>query len=172
MTAIMLDLETMGNGPNAAIVAIGACYFDANGIGDTFYQVVSLESSVQCGGIMDAPTVLWWMGQSDAARRQFENPGVPIVESLLSFASWCDPDAEVWGNGAAFDNVILASAYRRTNLPIPWKFWNDRCYRTVKSRSSVPMPPRKGTAHNALDDAINQAYHLIAIDASVNNHHS
>lgn len=27
MQNIMLDLETMGNGPDAAIVAINACYF-------------------------------------------------------------------------------------------------------------------------------------------------
>jgi len=172
MSAIMLDLETMGNGPGAAIIAIGACYFGKHGVGETFYRIVSLESSVQCGGIMDASTVLWWMQQGDAARTEFSRKGVEIVTALIEFAAWCDPDAEVWGDGAAFDNVILASAYRRMNLPIPWKFWNDRCYRTVKSRSNVPMPPRKGTAHNALDDAINQAYHLIAIDASVNNHHS
>ena len=39
---IMLDLETMGTGPNAAIVAIGAVAFDlqAGTIGDHWYRWV------------------------------------------------------------------------------------------------------------------------------------
>lgn len=168
MTAVMLDLETMGNGPNAAIIAIGACEFGPAGIGRTFYEIVSLESSVLCGGVIDASTVLWWMKQSDAARSAFERPGVTLPLALSRFTAWIAPDSEVWGNGAAFDNVILASAYRRLNVEPPWKFWNDCCYRTVKKRSAVPQPARQGVAHNALDDAIHQARHLMAIDNPVN----
>ena len=39
MKGVMLDLETMGNGSNAAITAIGAVEFDTetNLIGDKFY---------------------------------------------------------------------------------------------------------------------------------------
>lgn len=70
-------------------------------------------------------------------------------------------DAEVWGNGASFDNVILRGAYARNSTPAPWAWWNDRCYRTIKAlHREVPME-RLGTHHNALDDAISQALHLI-----------
>jgi len=45
----------------------------------------------------------------------------------------------------------------------PWYFWNDRCYRTMKSLyPQIPME-RDGVHHNALDDAISQARHLMAI---------
>ena len=68
MTHIMLDLETMGNSSNAAITAIGAVKFDiANGITDSFYLKVDLESAVALGGKMDPSTVIWWLGQNDAA---------------------------------------------------------------------------------------------------------
>jgi len=70
-------------------------------------------------------------------------------------------NVRVWGNGAAFDNVILASAYRQANITQPWLFWNDRCYRTVKALSPAVTMQRNGTHHNALDDAESQARHLI-----------
>jgi len=49
MLDVMLDLETMGNGSSAAIIAIGAVEFDMveGTLGNEFYSVVDLDSSVQ-----------------------------------------------------------------------------------------------------------------------------
>lgn len=170
MQDVMIDLETMGKGPNAAIVAIGAVEFDiqTQQIGYRFYMVVDLESSVESGGEMDASTVMWWLKQSDEARARLSVPGEPIVVALRQFASWMKDranldDVRVWGNGATFDNVILASAYRRSKIPQPWQFFNDRCYRTVKADHPEVKIKRIGTHHNALDDAESQARHLIAM---------
>ena len=61
------------------------------------------------------------------------------------------------------EKLGLGDAYDRAMRHRPWKFWNDRCYRTIKSmHPEVPMP-RTGTHHNALDDAKTQALHLMAI---------
>lgn len=165
MEDVMLDLETMGNGPLAAIVAIGAVEFDAaeGTVGRKFYEVVSLESSVRAGGVMDASTVLWWLQQSESARSAFARDGINLPLALQRFSAWLDPDARVWGNGAAFDNVILASAYRNLSLPVPWKFWNDRCYRTVRMMHPEVEMTRRGVHHNAVDDAESQAVHLMQI---------
>ena len=167
---IMLDLETMGTGPNAAIVAIGAVAFDLQSgtIGDRFYRVVDLGTSVDMGGEIDADTVLWWMKQSDDARAMFARDGAALSEALADFSLWLSahgvPDnVRVWGNGAAFDNVILSSAYRSSTRMQPWRHWNDRCYRTVKSLYPDVKLERVGTHHNAVDDAESQARHLIAM---------
>lgn len=167
---VMLDLETMGNGPNAAITAIGACVFDVpnSAFDDTFYTVVNLQSSVEAGGIMDASTVLWWLKQDEFARKEFERKGKPMARALQSFADWLEDlgdrkTVRIWGNGAAFDNTILAAAYRRLSIPQPWEYWNDRCYRTVKSMFPTVKIERAGTHHNALDDAIHQARHMFAV---------
>jgi exodeoxyribonuclease VIII len=45
----------------------------------------------------------------------------------------------------------------------PWRHWNDRCYRTVKSLYPDVKLERVGTHHNAVDDAESQARHLIAM---------
>lgn len=170
MADVMLDLETMGNGPRAAIVAIGAVVFDPDTaqLGQFFYRPVSLESSVRMGGEMDPATVLWWLQQPDAARALFALPcAQQLPVALQDFSSWLHSVAgdrpRIWGNGAAFDNVILAQAYRACGLDQPWRFSGDRCYRTVKAmHTNVPMA-REGIHHHALDDAISQATHLMAM---------
>ena len=172
MNDVMLDLETMGNGPDAAIVAIGAVEFDlaAQRIGERFYVAVDLASAVASGGAMDASTVLWWMKQSDAARAAFDVNGEPIAAALGQFAVWMEgrgkrDDLRVWGNGAGFDNVVLSSAFRRIGMKQPWPFRNDRCYRTVKAKHPEVKMQRVGTHHNAVDDAESQARHLMAMMA-------
>ena len=63
MNNLMLDLETMGNTSDSAIIAIGACYFDpkTGKIEGEFYKEISLESAVKYGGKVDPSTVVWWM---------------------------------------------------------------------------------------------------------------
>jgi exodeoxyribonuclease VIII len=169
MRDVMLDLETMGNGPDSAITAIGAVCFDPVGgtVGAGFYRVVDLASSVASGGVMDPATVLWWMQQSDAARAEFARPGCALAPTLVNFRSWllsqAGKDVLVWGNGAAFDNVVLAGAYRRAGLPVPWSYKNDRCYRTVAALAPQVARPEVGERHNAADDAEAQARHLIEV---------
>lgn len=170
---IMLDLETMGNGPTAAIVAIGAVCFDleAGELGPTYYNRVSLEDAARHGGTIDASNVLWWLKQSDEARYELTRNDVAeisLFRALESFSVWirqhADEDVAVWGNGASFDNVILRSAYERCAArPAPWKWRNDRCYRTIKAERPDTPCERIGTHHHAMSDAITQARHLIAI---------
>lgn len=165
MAHVMIDLETMGTHYNAPIVAIGACVFTEDGLGETFYQPISLASAVEHGAEMDPNTVIWWMQQSDDARNEVILASGDMTEALAGFRRWIESLGElegVWGNGASFDNVILTQAYRRQGENAPWPFFKDRCYRTVKSFSKVKME-RVGTHHNAVDDALSQAAHLIRI---------
>lgn len=176
MKHIMLDLETMGNGNNSAVVAIGACEFDPHAIGvgilatERFYVQASLQSAVEAGMQMDPSTVLWWLQQSDVARKStFEGDAiVPLGDACYRFGNWVygigDPkDIAVWGNGATFDNIIIRSAFKAVGLPLPWGFRGDKCYRTVINLLPAERQPvfeRSGTAHNALDDAVTQALYL------------
>lgn len=165
---VMLDLETMGTSPDAAIVAIGAVTFEpADGTCPArYFQPVQLETAVAAGGTIDPGTVQWWMRQSDAARAVLQG-GAPIVDALVGFAAWladaADGDVQVWGNGADFDNVILSRAYTRARMARPWRTYANRCYRTAKNlRPEVPLH-RIGVHHHAADDAASQAMHLMAI---------
>lgn len=163
---VMVDLETLGNRSNSVIISIGAVAFDldkSETFTDTFYSVVEAQSCVDAGLQMDASTVLWWMKQSDQARKAFEAIGSPIYDTLLGFANWYPKGAKFWGNGATFDNVILSNAYAACKMKKPWGYADDRCYRTVKTLYPDVKAERVGTYHNAVDDAVTQAKHLVAI---------
>jgi exodeoxyribonuclease VIII len=163
----MLDLETLGNAPGCVIVAVGAVQFGCGVIKDEFYRRVDAESCVNYGLKLDVATVLWWMKQSDKARAELNKPGESLPKVLIDFFEWLDnPDVELWGNGADFDNQILAAAYRACELNLPWKFWNNRCYRTIKA-NYAHIPPDKKNGHNALEDARNQAEHLMKLVPSL-----
>ena len=162
---VMLDLETMGTRPGSVIVSVGAIEFDPQSarLGRTFYQTCSIKSAVDVGLAMDPETVAWWLDQNDNARAELVKAKGDLKSVLTAFTHWLyhgGPDVRLWGNGADFDNALLAEAYRRVNNPIPWKFWNNRCYRTMKSLFPNVKLVREGTHHNALDDAIHQAKHL------------
>ena len=166
---VMIDLETMGTRANAAIVAIGAVRFDREATtidANKFYELVDLQSSLAAGLEVTGDTVMWWLQQSEEARAEFKKGGLPLFTAIQRLAEWISrvPNTKVWGNGAGFDNPILETAYSKLGLEAPWKFWNSRCYRTMKNEfPQVPMIKREGTYHCAVDDADTQATHLLDI---------
>lgn len=171
---IMVDLETMGTQHNAAIVSIGAVVFDKDkGLGEEFYTAVALQSCARYGLTVTPNTIMWWLKQGQEARDAITaDTAVDIKAALEAFTEFArrqgEEGAVIWGNGATFDNVILRSAYEQTQLPAPWKFWNDRCYRTLKGLyPEVKLPDRGGVHHNALDDAKYQAECAIKILRSI-----
>lgn len=161
MSEVMVDLETLGNGSNAVIIAIGAVAFEPSSgqITSEFYVNVDPQSCVDAGLKMDVSTVMWWMKQSDEARAAFTKPSVPLEVALQMFKEWYPQGAGMWGNGATFDNVILSNAYTLAGINRPWHFMKDRCYRTLKALRPDIKQDRVGTHHNALDDAKYQALH-------------
>lgn len=176
---VMVDLETMGKKNNAPIVAIGAVVFDpaTGSIGESFYKVVCLESSVNWGAVIDPSTVIWWLKQSSEARSAIVNDdAIPLQDALLQFREFVSDNvaggskkAQVWGNGASFDNSILRSSYDCIAEDYPWEYWNDRDVRTmVKLGQAISFDPKttipfEGSRHNALADAIHQARYVSAI---------
>ena len=168
MKHIMIDLETMSCEADAAIVAIGAVKFDPvkGVVGESFYTVVDLGSSVVNGGQIGADTVMWWMMQSEEARKALCAETRNIGTVLAELSGWMGDRKEtvVWGNGAAFDLPILSSAFRRMKMVEPWRHYNERCYRTIsKLFPNIPKPDFAGVKHNAEDDARNQAIHVCEI---------
>lgn len=160
----MIDLETLGKTPGSIVVALGAVKFGPEGLGETFYSRIDAASCERLGMRMDVSTVEWWLKQEDEARQEIVKPGRPVEEVLNHYAYWMgSQNLAVWGNGATFDNVILADAYRRAGIALPWNFWNDRCYRTLKALRDDVKIERTGTHHNALDDARSQAEHAVRI---------
>jgi hypothetical protein len=208
MQHVMLDLETLSTQANAAIIAIGACWFDPHGeqfkeepvshsavekpeyaslFPLCFERTIDIQSCIDAGFAVSGSTLKWWMEQGDEARRYAFSGETGLREALNDFTDFLtmvscnwpqsgDSPVQrdkvcIWGHGAAFDNVILANAFRQMGYEQPWGYSHDRCNRTFvaewKERGINPELVRVGTFHNALDDAITQALHMQRINAAV-----
>lgn len=169
-THIMIDLETLDTRSTAVVIAIGIVAFALNGtIRGDFYCRLNIDDQLSSGRTVSGSTLSWWMTQSEEARRQnFSGETKKLIDGLrlcADFVRAVDP-AGVWGNGANFDNAILASLFMSQSLPVPWAFYKDRCYRTVSSMYPSIKRAQGGTHHNALDDAHSQVVHLAMMLAS------
>ena len=176
---IMIDLETLSTQPNAHILSIGAVAFSMDkGIVDEFYYCLGIGKQDRH---VSLATVAWWMGQSLEARKVFEDPLDGCLPSALmrlhDFCSRSTLDGVcsrgtldgVWAKGPSFDLVILENAYKQYGINCPWPFWAHRDVRTIEfifqsmgGLKSV-LGTKRGTAHNALDDARVQAQDVIGM---------
>lgn len=172
----MLDLETLDTKASAAILSIGVVFFDPDNpgvLGTKLHEFVSIDSNLSAGRTVSGSTLLWWMDQDVLARKRMlegQQAAVPLPVALAKATALLDHNTYVWGNGAAFDNAILANAYESCDMQVPWHFRNDRCFRTIKQLNlDVRAPSYDGVEHDALDDAIRQALHLQMIFQKLKN---
>lgn len=179
MTHVMVDLETMGNNPEAPIIAIGAVFFDpgTGKTGEEFYQIVSLESAMEFGAKPDAATIIWWMKQSAEARAAITGgDAISLMDAIDNLDEFIHTNSangikyvQLWGNGSSFDNVILRRAYEQVGAELSVPFWNDRDVRTIVELGKVVginpryQIPFEGDMHNALADARHQVKYVSAI---------
>lgn len=171
MNNIMVDLETLGTRPGCIVMSIGAVEFDETGTGREFYVEISQDSSRLFGLHADPGTQSWWRKQSDEAKEviwRTQDGGKKLPAALEQFSLWARDIAGmnnlfVYGDGALFDNLIMVECYRVCGIFPPWRFWNDRCYRTLKAIGQHIAVERSGLYHHALDDARVQAVHAAKI---------
>ncbi|URQ88230.1 3'-5' exoribonuclease [Pseudoalteromonas sp. SCSIO 43088] len=171
----MLDLETMGLEPKAAILSIGIVPMNlaARKIGEGFYTRVNLESCQKLGMNIDANTVLWWLQESQEARDEFKAnyAHTHITTALAAVSRFISKQAgdtmmdqiRVWGNGSMMDNALLRAAYDMADKPIPWLYSGDMCFRTLRALAPNVERVKPEIAHHALSDAEAQAKTLFAI---------
>lgn len=159
MKHLMLDLETLGNKPGAAIKQIGWALFDERSVILSGLIHLDLQSCLDSGLVADASTIEWWMQQSKAARAAMAKPGVRLSAALDELDTvWRIVGAtQVWAKPPGFDIAILDVAYRKLGRTAPWPHNKVRCMRTL-----LDLVPRGRTfepevLHNAEHDAIAQA---------------
>jgi len=159
----MLDIETLGIEPGAAILSIGACTFDTEGVGETFEVSVDLESCQARGLKIDADTLQWWLTQDEAARDVLTG-GAALPTALSELRHFLDTNDydELWANSPKFDMAHLEAAYDALGWMVPWDFYELRDVRTVQALPGAVEIEQDGTTHDALDDAVYQAREVAA----------
>ncbi len=174
MKHVMIDLETLGIGPDCVIAQVAAvqfCPFTGR-FGERFNMHADIET--QPLRQIDPSTVLWWMRQSEDARRHFVEgqEEAPTLRYVLDhFHDWMEKtfppvpskfhcSAEgVWSHGATFDIPILTNAMIR----VPWHYRVVRDTRTLfdLAKLNFQVVSHTGVHHDALDDARTQAQAVV-----------
>ena len=165
---VMIDIETLSTQVDAVILSVGICIFNKDGeILGKGLRNINVEEQKEAGRHVDEKTLAWWGKQSDEAKKVLFTKDKLGTYDFVVWLNMCFESYDVqyvWGNGSDFDNVILNNFIVKTVGRMPlWKFYNNRCYRTLKNLYKGVEFERVGEHHNALDDAITQTNHLIAI---------
>jgi hypothetical protein len=164
---VMVDIETLGLDPGAAILSIGAVRFDTDGLGATFERNIDLESCQEAGLTIDASTLEWWL-QQDADAQHVLTGGESLADALEAFAEFYAFADEIWANSPAFDCEHLAAAYDAVDKTVPWEYYEQRDVRTITNLPVAPDIEQEGTEHDALDDAKYQATVVAETLAAIN----
>jgi hypothetical protein len=153
---LMVDIEGLGTGPDAAILTIAAQSFDPFGTGyydRHYYARITLES--QENRCIQDDTLAWWATQPLAQKEAFaEDNRVPLDQALDELYRLAWQHDYIWAQGPTYDINILEHAYKSYNKTQPWQFYRIRDSRTVLSLwPGRPVPP---TSHHALEDTRKQ----------------
>ena len=164
---VMWDIETLGTRANSIVLSIGAVKFDpldtVGSFGEEFYAVLSIEDQQEKYRVSDKSTISWWTRQPKEAQEHCfsicDSKRAPVADVLVDLSTFLMGDYVPWGNGSDFDNTIIADLFKCFGEEVPWDFWNNRCFRTLKStfRHLVREPAFEGIKHHALHDAKHQA---------------
>jgi hypothetical protein len=161
----MVDLETLDTRDSAVILSIGAVLFNRTRIISEFYQEVNIDDQLKRGRTISGRTLQFWFDQSPEAQKVFteNDAALRLPGALASLAGWLSKageDYEIYSNGATFDLCVLQHAYDQLELPTPWTYRQERCFRTLRSMFPHVVPQAEPKVlHNALDDARAQALH-------------
>jgi len=152
----MLDIETLGTGPDAPVLSAAVVFFDPE-TEKTFEQAKFIFNvTLQTTRVIDFTTVTWWINQSPEARAHWMN--VKEYNTLEQFVQFCETHSKVtwWANSPAFDEVIMSSLLRDADERVPWKFWTWRDVRTIRNFLFNQTKPNNNNVHDPLADCLAQ----------------
>jgi len=165
----MVDIETLGIHADSVMLTIAAIQFDleSGDMGMSFSRTVDIEDQVRRGRTITGDTLKWWLAQNPETLKLNMRAPVPLESALYDFGEFIyDNDLQfVWANGIAFDLAILKHAYRSIPLPLPWAYYNERDYKTIRELFAAPSIVLEDTSikHNALADCKFQIQYLCEV---------
>lgn len=161
-----IDIETLHTRRGGIVLSIGAAE-EINGvITRNFYSPLNMTQSQAMGLSIDEDTLKWWLQTNSDLFRDTVLGGLTVDNGyvMANFAEWINPDTYVWGNSHSFDCTLLQPYWEYFGMQEPWKYYNERCFRTIKNEwKEVEAPEFMGVKHNALHDAMHEATWLIKI---------
>lgn len=171
---LMIDLETLDTAPTALVLSAGWAWFDRNGIHSS--SSMRFDHYLQHNGqdrTVSLDTIRWWHKQTTPMPESKHSFDVRMLNRELQrthpyYGTEHPVDLSthlVWSNSPSFDCVILRSWAERLRHALPWKFYQERDFRTlvylVDKAAGVGKAERRSAQHDAEQDARDQAQFMI-----------
>jgi hypothetical protein len=157
---VMVDIETLGTTPGAAVLEIAAATFSFDGEKDDklFTVEIDLLSSLAAGLTVEKETAAWHLSKDYPGHLR----GKPLRAALIELSAWLGahaPAASVWAWGMDFERSMLEAAFAAVGLPLPWPYYRGLDARTVWA-SAYPNEKHGPRKHRAADDVTDQIIDL------------
>lgn len=168
---IIVDLETASlNTYSGKVLQIGVFAVQPN----ASYSAV-IDDYL---GKHDEDTLHWWKVQSPALYNYVTEPTNSAERALVNVTDFIDrhrrntSNLYIWGNSSTFDLTLLSNLYMRYTKKVPWKYYEERCLRTIFDVMKISDEQRLQAIqytqqlntdsptwqkHNALFDAVYEA---------------
>ena len=157
-TNYMIDFETLDTTPTALILSLGICRFDKHGPDDKFYVEFNRHQSDRT---VSEATIVWWTAQGNIPTGATDlDYGIRDALVFMDSHRYNPGDSiEVWAKGTDFDIVIFNNILQQLKLKPVWRYNAVSDMRTLKKyNSDIILPYVNLNSHNALEDAMYQAY--------------
>jgi len=146
----MADVETLGTMQNAVVISFALVPFDLDDSESNFQPftgILPAQFQLDAGRKIDASTLMFWLGQSDAAKLQLlqslalESDDLP--DTLKAMSSWISAlmessiEFQFWGFGDGFDSGIVRHLMTTNGVKWPVPYRAPRDLRTLIEESGL-----------------------------------
>ena len=183
---VMIDIETLDTGRQAAVYQIAACYTAADGQVVTFNKYLNWKGQLLNGRKVSKETLKYHIENNpdnflNMLSENWED-NYAVLSSLCNFINSIEGEFKIGANSPSFDIIILEDLLRNYSfegLPERVKFWNILDFRTIKSlfskedyneikKQALDEIPFEIKEHNFHDAGIDSMVQMIELDIMKN----
>jgi hypothetical protein len=159
---LMIDIETTGQNPGCKVLSLGAYGFNRLGNPVEFYVRFDAAKMDADGLTDDQATMDFWSRQGREAFEEAFSGKTEPANGIGEFKHWFisnfstdyKDSFRVWACGLDFDFPILKHFFKNYGYALPWQFWTQYDYRTIKNIfARIKADECNVAKHTALEDA-------------------
>ena len=127
-THAMIDIETLGTGPDAVVLSVGAVKFNPYNNQEphvkTLWKPDIDQQTAANRSVLDS-TLAWWAKQPAHIQDEaFSEEGrMPLAQFMGELNKYLVGVDKIWCQGPQFDMVILENLFNQFNHHTGWAFW-------------------------------------------------
>lgn len=160
---LMIDIETTGQNPGCKVLSLGAYGFNRLGNPVEFYVRFD-AAKMDADGLTDEHATMedFCAKQSREAFEEAFSGKTEPAKGIGEFKHWFisnfstdyKDSFRVWACGLDFDFPILKHFFKNYGYALPWQFWTQYDYRTIKNIfARIKADECNVAKHTALEDA-------------------